>query len=301
MSTEITPQSRIVPTQNRVGQAFVLVIAIMTFLACLCVGISACVYTTVQEWDRSISRDVTVQIRQIDGTDSEKTMKKALDILRATKGIKSATPISEDQQKELLAPWLGSGIDTSLLDLPKMVAVETLPELKPDIAALAQKLSTEVPGASLDDHRGWRDKLHYSATLIFGACFVVFLLVILAAAFTIIFATRGTLASCRHVVDILDMLGAPHSFIANEFQKEYFRFGLRGAALGGLLAIALFAGFDLMGAAQISADVDLLLPIGNLSVGWPGYAALAGMIFFVAILTALISRYTALSMLDVDI
>ncbi len=297
MTTYPAP-ARIVPTQTLVGRAFVFVIAIMTFLACLCVGISACVVGTVNEWDSRISRDITVQIRPIDGVDIENSIKTVLELARATKGIKNAQPISDTAQKELLAPWLSDSVDVSILALPRLVAIEIAPKAQPNISALSQVISAKVQGVSIDDHRVWRDRLQYSATLILGACAFIFMLIVLAAALTIAFATQGTLASSRHVVEILDMLGAPHSFIAGEFQKEYFRFGLKGAALGGLAATAIFAGLDIARILGSMPDIGLIVPITQLSIGIWGYIALLGAIIFVALLTALISRFTTLAIID---
>ena len=56
-------QAPIVPAGNVVGHALMIVIAIMTFLACLTIGAVSLVQSTAATWQSQISTEATIQIR----------------------------------------------------------------------------------------------------------------------------------------------------------------------------------------------------------------------------------------------
>ncbi|MDA4630929.1 hypothetical protein NZA98_07340, partial [Escherichia coli] len=55
-------QAPIVPAGNVVGHALMIVIAIMTFLACLTIGAVSLVQSTAATWQSQISTEATIQI-----------------------------------------------------------------------------------------------------------------------------------------------------------------------------------------------------------------------------------------------
>ena len=75
----------------------------------------------------------------------------------------------------------------------------------------------------------------------------VLVLVIAATMLSVTFATRAAMATNRPVIEVLHFIGAKNSFIAGHFQRHFLRLGLRGGAIGGGGAIALFALAELCG------------------------------------------------------
>ena len=61
-------------------------------------------------------------------------------------------------------------------------------------------------------------------------------LIVLATVLAVVFATRGTMASNREIVDVLHFIGASNSFIAGEFQGRFL-----SPAPGGLKHVAVNA------------------------------------------------------------
>src|SRR6185312_5420686 len=94
----------------------------------------------------------------------------------------------------------------------------------------------------------WRQQLNVMAGTIVVSGLLVLTLIVVATVLAIVFATRGTMASNREIVDVLHFIGASNSFIAGEFQGRFLLIGFRGGIIGGLaailffIAIALFAG-----------------------------------------------------------
>ena len=123
------------------------------------------------------------------------------------------------------------------------------------------------------------------------AIFVVGL-VFTAMALAVAFATRGAMAGSRHIVEVLHFVGAEDRFIAREFQRLFLRLGLKGGAIGGLCALALFL------ASRVLSNVWALSPggdqiealFGSFSLGPKGYALIGLIAFAIAILTGYMSR-----------
>src|SRR5689334_22944160 len=83
------PVSRtsIVPGDTIAGRALIAVVAIMTFLAGLTLGAVILVRSAAIEWQSAVAREVTIQVRPVEGQDINSEVKKAADLAIATPGI----------------------------------------------------------------------------------------------------------------------------------------------------------------------------------------------------------------------
>ena len=61
-----------------------------------------------------------------------------------------------------------------------------------------------------------------------------------ATVLSVIFATRGAMATNRPIVEVLHFIGAKSGFIAGQFQRHFLVLGLEGGMIGGGLAMLLF-------------------------------------------------------------
>ena len=68
----------------------------------------------------------------------------------------------------------------------------------------------------------------------------VLALVIVATMLSVMFATRGAMATNRPIIEVLHFVGAKDDFIAAQFQRHFLQLGLKGGAIGGGGAMALF-------------------------------------------------------------
>ena len=82
-----------------------------------------------------------------------------------------------------------------------------------------------------------------NATVVVGLAILA--LVFVATVLSVVFATRGAMASNRDVVSVLHFVGAEDGFIAREFQRHFLLLGLRGGLAGAAAAAILFALLEL--------------------------------------------------------
>src|ERR671932_53265 len=278
----------IVPAATVAGRSLVLVLAIMGYLACLTIGGVALTARAASAWEGSISSEVSIQLRPLPGMDVEAAAERAAAAALATPGVANARVIPPAESARLLEPWLGAGLDLKELPVPRIVAVELKRGAPADLDGLRQALAS-IPGAGLDDHRLWQTRLKAMAQTMILLGLGVLALVLTATVLTVVFATKGAMASNRDIVSVLNFVGASQSFIAREFQRHFLLLGLKGGAAGGLAALATFlaAGWALDAARRTPSAEQLQALVGHFGVGLPGYVGVAGVVALIAALTAL--------------
>lgn len=290
----------IVPDGSVTGTALVIVIAIMTFLACLTLGGVTLVRDSATTWQSQIAREATIQIRPLDGQDIEKSLVDASQIAQNFAGVLSTRIIDRAATARLLEPWLGTGLDLDELPVPRLVVVTIDENAPPDFAAMRTELVKQIPGASFDDHRTWIDRLASMAhtTVFIGIC--VLTLVMSATILTVIFATRGAMSGNGHIIEVLHFIGAESKTVAREFEWHFFRTALKGALCGGAFAMAIFfivSWWSNNRMATPEGDQAAAM-FGNFVIGREGYIGAAIIIFMVSLLTMLTSRITVIRQLS---
>ena len=283
----------IVPERSVSGRTLVLLIAIMTFLSGVTLGGVVLVQKSAIAWSSDVGREVTIQIRPVAGEVMESNLRTAVSLAQATQGVASARALSLEESQDLLKPWLGAGLDLSTLEIPRIVAVQLSDPQDADIAKLETDLKA-IKGASLDTHAAWRDQLNTMAGTIVVSGLLVLTLIVVATVLAIVFATRGTMASNREIVDVLHFIGASNSFIAGEFQGRFLLIGFRGGIVGGLAAILFFVivGFAAGSVANGDVSAELGLVFGRFAIGFDGAAGIAAVVPVIAAMTAITSRVT---------
>lgn len=284
----------IVPRKSISGRALVAVVAIMAFLAALTAGAAILVSSAAGEWQADVSREITIQVRPLSGRDMESAVTRAAELARATRGVAEVRAMSKEESAALLEPWLGSGLALTDLPVPRMIVVTLGGAETPDIEPLRQSLGRDVPGASLDDHRGWISKMRAMARSAIVAGIVILALMIAATILSVTFATRGAMAANRPVIEVLHFVGAKDSFIAGHFQRHFLLLGLEGGAIGGGMAMAIFAlaGVLMRALGGTPAGDQTAALFGGFSIGLGGYVAIVLLIALIAGVTSLTSRQT---------
>ncbi len=282
----------LVPASSIAGRALVIVIAIMTFLACLTAGGAILVASASQDWRGEISREVTIQIKPAAGEDIEAQVAKASEAARKAPGVADVRPLSKQESEQLLEPWLGNGLDLDELPIPRLIVVRMQNRTAPDIATLRDVLAAQAPSASLDDHRLWLARLDAMADAIVVFAALLFLLMISAMTMAIGFATRGARAGNREIIEVLHFVGAADSYISRQFQTHFLRLGLKGGLLGGAFAALFFAAASALSAwwTNTVGGEEIGALFGEFSLGAKGYAAIFAVAIAIAVLTGAMSR-----------
>jgi cell division transport system permease protein len=283
----------IVPERSVAGRTLLLLIAIMTFLSGVTLGAVVLVQKSAIAWSSDVGREMTIQIRPMEGEVMESNLRTAVALAEQTPGIASARALTLEETEALLSPWLGTGLDLSAIDVPRLVVVQIADPAEADIEKLERDLIA-VKGASLDTHAAWRQQLNTMAGTIVVSGLLVLGLIVVATVLAIIFATRGTMASNREIVDVLHFIGASNSFIAGEFQGRFLSIGFRGGIVGGIFALLFFVAVSLTVGNVISdtASQQLGIIFGRFALGIDGILGIAAVVPVIAALTAITSRLT---------
>ena len=285
-------ETPIVPRNSIAGRALVAVVAIMTFLASLTTGAVMLILASAAEWQSDVAREMTIQVRPAPGRDLDAEVAKAVEIARAAPGITDVRPYTAAESARLLEPWLGTGLTLDALPVPRIIVLRVGANERPDLDVLRSALAGRVAGVSLDDHRGWVDRMRAMANTAIVGGIGILILVLVATVLSVSFATRGAVATNRPIVEVLHFIGAKDGFIASQFQGHFLMLGLEGGGLGGgaaliLLALAGLFGDWFLGTAAAEETAALF---GSFSIGIAGYAAVLGQIVLVAAVTAGTSR-----------
>ena len=284
----------IVPKNSIAGRSLTVVVAIMTFLASLTTGVAMLVVSAASDWQSEVGREVTIQVRPAQGRNLDADVRAATEIARAAPGIAEVRAFTKEESARLVEPWLGAGLALDDLPIPRLIVVKLASGVRPDFTSLRQALATRVPTSTLDDHRRWIDRMRTMAGTAVIGCIAVLGLVWAVTVLSVTFATRGTMAANRPIVEVLHYVGATDSFVSGQFQRHFLLLGFRGGALGGGAAILMFGVVEAANSwlAGTAGGDQIAGLFGNLSIGVAGYLAIVLQIIFMALVTAFASRRT---------
>lgn len=296
-------ETPLVPRNSISGRALVAVVAIMTFLASLTTGGVILVSQAATAWQADVAREVTVQLIPAAGRNIDADVAKAASVVKNFPGIADVRAYSKEQSEKLLEPWLGTGLTLDELPVPRLIVVKIASGAAPDLPQLRAMLKEQVPGAVLDDHRGFIERMRAMSGTAIAAGVGILILMIAATVLSVTFATRGAMATNKTVIEVLHFVGAKNRFIAENFQRHFLLLGLEGGAIGGGAAIALFAVAALLSrwlGGNAGAEQTAAL-FGSFSIGLGGYVAVVVQVLLIAGVTAFTSRHTVnrtLEMID---
>jgi cell division transport system permease protein len=289
-------ETPLVPASSVAGAALSVVIAIMTFLAALTAGLALLLTQASHDWRGQVGMEMTIQIMPRPGRDLDADSRKAVEVVAKFPALSDARPLSKGQSEELLAPWLGAGLDLGQLPVPRLITLRR-DDTKPlDEIGLRTALDAALPNANLDNHGAWMQRLTTMADVVVASALGVFALVLTALGLAVGFATRGAMAGAKDIIQALHYVGAADSFIAGEFQRHFLRLGLRGGLIGGGAAAALFLALSALSRQWTTSagGEQAEAMFGAFALGWNGMAAIAALSLGVASLTALMSRIIVL-------
>jgi cell division transport system permease protein len=233
-------QVPIVPPASIAGNALTVVIAIMSFLACLTAGAVYMINQSAQAWVNDISSEITVELDPVNEADIEKKMTLVSLFLAKQKGITQVKPLTAEDSAKLLEPWLGQSTALQALPIPRLIAVEIDRSNPPDIDLIKTALSQNFEGVTLDDHRRWQAEIRTLTRSAALGGIAVLGLVAAATIAVIVSATRSAMASNREIIEVLHFVGANERFISSEFERHFLGLGVRAGLMGAVAAAIAF-------------------------------------------------------------
>ncbi len=268
-----------------------VVIAAMVFLASLSLIGLFSINSAISSWSGAISGNLTVEIAHDSDGDMDEKSAKAVTFLKTVPGIEEVRAISKGEAAKLLEPFLGRADVIERLPLPRLIEVTVSENSALDLLATANQLEQTVPGAHLNTHRPWLDKMLVLARSIQLLAAAIMFLISMVTVVIIIFAARTGMVMHHDIIEVLHLIGAKDSYVARQFQDYFARLSLYGAVPGLILAIITMQLFTYL-AGRLEAG--LIQPPSMILEGW---IALAMLPLLVAILTTFTVRWIVLSSL----
>lgn len=264
-------------------------IAFMVFLAVLAMAGLLVLDSIAGRWDQGVRGTLTVQIPPADDPIKDDVrLRAAAAVLALTPEVERYEAMNEVQLLRLLEPWLGTLVEAGDLPLPQLIDVELKPDRNLDLAALAQRLSAKVPGASIDDHGVWLERLVRLIVTVEGVATAILAFIGFATVGTVVFTTRTGLAIHKEAIEVLHLIGAQDSYIARQFAGRALSLGLRGGLMGLSLAVPTVFGIGYLAGRM----ENMLIPeFALLPIYW---AVLAALPVAAALLAMLTARFTVM-------
>ena len=283
----------IVPSESIAGRALIVVIAIMSFLACLTAGAVYMINQSAQAWVNDITSEITIELDPVNTADIDKKLTLVALFLAKQQGITRVKPQSADESAKLLEPWLGHSEALSALPIPRLIAVEIDRSNPPDIQLIKEALSQNFEGVTLDDHRRWQAEIRTLTRSAALGGLAILALVAAATIAVIVSATRSAMASNRGIIEVLHFVGASERFISHEFERHFLGLGVRAGLVGAAAAALVFWLMPLvthMLGSGIVAAAEMRRLVGSGELDLAGYFVCLLVVFVVAGLCMITSR-----------
>lgn len=265
-------------------------VALNVYLASLAMAGLMVIGDAAGRWDRGLSGTLTVQIPPASADDpaarataTEARIQRALEVLRQTPGIASAHPLDRKELAALMEPWLGSGELVNELPLPALIDVQLKEDGGVNVEGLQAVLAAAVPGATIDDHKKWLDRLVLLAQSVKAIAAAIVLLIGGAAIAMVIFITRTGLSLHHEVIELLHVIGAQDDYVARQFESQALALCLKGGLVGFILAALTLVA---IGALVSRLGSQLLPPINISIVQWLVLAVLPLVVALIGMVTA---------------
>lgn len=282
------------PTRGSGGASLTAVIGVMSFLACLSLAAVLLIAAATSKWTNDLQTGLTVQVKGPDAETIAGDVAAAARALEQVDGVVSVRALTPEESARLLEPWLGKGNVGAYLNVPGLVEVEVTPERRRDLAPLRSAVARAAPGAEIDDHSAWHERLTSAARSGVVLALIVFVLIMAAACAIAVFAARAGLAANREIVALLHLVGATDAFVADQVQRRFFVIGSRGALAGFAAAALALAAVGLAARPGIS-----ILP--EVRLDWTAFAILLSVPIALCLAAAVAARIAVLRTLEKEL
>lgn len=233
------------PLQDDSSNLFLqIMISIAVFLFGVTLAGVLSINSMLAAWNESILGSLTVQIMPINDVNQEQAaaetlaqQEKAVELLKSKPEVEKVTPLNNAQLQKLIQPWLGDGVAVSDLPIPRLIDVKLKLGAEVDFLRWSEELAETAPQASLDNHKLWLNKLIKFADGLKVLALAVLTLVVLITSGAIFYCTQTSLGLHKYIIEILHLMGAKDTYVAQQYAKRTAWLGFLGGLYGLVLAI----------------------------------------------------------------
>ena len=241
------------------------VVGLMIYLFMLATYLLTFTQNISTQWESGFRTHLTVEIPHQDKLPAQALDQKINHLsqtLLKLDFIKGATRLQEDDYKNLLTPWFGT-IEHIPFDLgiPTFIDVSIKEHVSIDNQALQDAVQHYFPDAQIVDQRAWQKPFLSMIWTIQGIGGILAILICVTAICTMIFTMQSSFVVNMHIVDVLYLVGASHTYIVKQFQGQALRLGMRSYVIATLLmALTLIMLFLAAGEMQLPSYFSFALP-----------------------------------------
>lgn len=276
-------QFSLLPDREGASVSLPPVVMVMVFLASLALVGALAIDRTLDRARADLAGAVTLELApETESGEIESLIAR----LNEVPGVELARLLSEQELQRLVEPWLGDRLPADLA-LPRMIDVRLTARATRAPEETLEHIRAKAPALRIEDHRlqlletvraaRWLQRLAYSAAL----------LVALATALVIVFATRAAIQAHFDVIALVHQIGASDRWVARRFQDRTVHVCLQGSLAGGLLAAgAIFL-------IAWSGESGGLLSL-KLAVGWPEILSIVFTVLCAIVIGGFSARMTVL-------
>lgn len=228
------------------------IVALMVYLGTLCFVFTLFMMHSADLWEKDFTTHLSIEIPTLKDISSSSLQPKVLALLNKNPTIQQAAVVPQKEMATLFHSLLGEEINVDLFSLPVIIDVSLHTKEKIDIKNLETELNKISPEIHLTDHRIWQRQVSNLIRAALLAAFFITMLTVGAALATANFATKTSLLIHRQVIEVLSLIGATPSYIANQFQMH----ALKQAFVASLVGSS-FAFFTFFGLLTLLENADL--------------------------------------------
>lgn len=228
--------------RQRLGASLAFLLGLMVYLGSLAMAAQSVLLGTAWRWEADLQNKVTIELAPpAPGQGAalvQDRLDKTLAALGAVPGLSDLAPVSGEQARALIAPWLSDDKLVAQLPLPQLIDARL--EDGADPAALTQLVASLAPGARVHARTQGLGPLIGFLRGLSALAFVLVGLTGGAVVAVVSIVCRAAMAAERETIELLHFMGAADPSIARAFRRHVARLAGR-AALAGFVAAGLTA------------------------------------------------------------
>jgi cell division transport system permease protein len=252
------PEARLLPAE-KLHAPTVAVMAIMTFAMLVVAAAGLAIANAAGLVASGSDNRYVVQLPA--GSTGE--LERVVEAARSARGVRSVTPVSEEEMRATLEGWMGATAASSDLPVPAMAIVEL--DEGADAQAIAQTIRAAVPQAVITAQTAELGPVLGSLRALQWLSLSLVVLMAAAMAAAIVLAARGALDTHRSTVEIMHGIGAADRQVTRLFERKIAVDSISGA-LGGTLAAAVLLLLLGGGIAAAVGELTLSAPLSALDL-----------------------------------
>ena len=279
-------ERKLIP-EGRVSGPMPWVIAIMLFLTLLVAAAGLTLAEASRQGGDDLAQQVTIQIIEADPIARAGQRAAVAKKLRSVPGILTVNAVPDAEVRNLLEPWLGTGVIDADIPVPALVDVRL--NGVPTAATLKRLETLLRPLAStirIDSHSGWMAPFFDLMSALVWLAVGILLLLLVATSAVVILAVRSSLNTHRETIQIMHMMGSTDLQAARLFQRRIALDALLGGVMGFIAAATVIL---LLGGRFAAVEPGLL---AGAAFPWYGWIMLAFIPLAVTGLAMLMARWT---------